>query len=76
MSDTPQQSLRRHRQTLLPPQNGLQQLATKSKNSNYDVLLGPNSSELPSVQQKDKEKVCFKNIFFACLNTYTYICFC
>lgn len=59
MSRYPQESLRRHRQTLLsvPEQ---QQSNVRSKPS-YGSLLTPESAELPSVQQKDKEKVsCFE----------------
>lgn len=58
--ETPQQSLRRHRQTLLPPQKGQppQVPVPGSKKPDYGALLGPNSAELPSVKQRDKEKVC------------------
>lgn len=64
MSEVPQESLRRHRQTLLPPkkdqsQKGLQsQQPNARKKPHYGALLSPGSGDLPSVQQKDKEKVC------------------
>lgn len=52
MAEAPQESLRKHRQTLLP-QNGAQLSSKKS----YGNLLTPDTTDILSVAQKDKDKV-------------------
>lgn len=56
MNEVPQESLRRHRQTLQPGQKP-RQPKQPSSNRAYGSFLTPGSAELPSVQQKDKDKV-------------------
>ncbi len=52
MAEAPE-SLRKHRQTLLPQTS----TATLNNKKSYGNLLAPDSTDLLSVAQKDKDKV-------------------
>lgn len=53
MAEAPQESLRKHRQTLAPQNGG----HTLKQQKSYGNLLTPEGSDLLSVAQRDKDKV-------------------